>query len=209
MQVNPYFTRLACSALLLCGALGSGACATILGVDDRVLEESSDGGDSSTADADAGGIIAPGHDADAMSPDSSGKDADAAAPTFFCRGVAVSTCAGCSAGTAACRGTCVSDCANECDPATLGCFGCSSGTPLGTCEIASTAASCIAVPTYVHCACAMDAGTCPGANQVCVMNECRTCGEPMTVDEVCRDGTGMKKCKSATDPDPTKRLRCR
>ncbi len=200
------------TVLLACATLGSAACAAILGVDDRTLDEASDGTDASVSEPDAGADAArpapPAQDAGDASP-APDRDADAARPTVSCQGAPASTCAGCSAGTAACRGTCVSDCSNACDPATLGCFACPGGVATGTCEPLSADASCIANPAYVHCACTTDAGVCPGANQVCVMNECRTCGEPATVGEVCRDGTGMKRCKSATDPDETKRLRCK
>ena len=201
--------RLARTASVVAATLGSAACAVILGVDDRTLEEVSNEPDGSIPDAAL--PIPSDHDADAAAPDSSGHDADAdaAGPLLSCRDASVSTCAGCGAGTASCRGVCTSDCTNGCDPATLGCFRCGSGTPSGTCEPLSTDASCIANPIYVHCPCGADPAVCPGANQVCVGNLCRTCGEPGTVGEVCRDGTGMKKCKDATDPDETKRLRCK
>lgn len=140
--------------------------------------------------------------------------ADAAAPTpsdartFLCGTTAVATCAGCEAGAAACptTGTCVSDCRLECADASLGCVACSGGLASGFCEAVSPA-SCITNPEYEHCGCAV-ASDCAGANQVCVLGECRSCGEPMTDGEVCRSGTGMKKCK-ADDPKPENRFRCR
>ncbi len=199
--------RLALTVSLVGAAMGSAACAVILGVDDRTLDDVSNGPDGSVLDA-ASPVPSP-HDAEAAGPDSSDHDADAAGPLVSCQDAGVSTCAGCSAGAASCSGVCTSDCTNGCDPATLGCFSCAGGTPSGTCEPLSADASCIANPTYVHCACAADAGACPGANQVCVGNQCRTCGEPGTVGETCRDGTGKKECKSTMDPDPTKRLRCK
>ena len=201
--------RMARTVLLVGAGLGSAACAAILGVDDRTLEDAEGGPDGSVSDHDAASPIPSDHDAADARPSSSDRDADAAVPIYSCEGGAVATCAGCSAGTAACRGTCISDCSNACDPATLGCFSCAGGVPSGTCEPLSADASCIANPSYVHCACAADAGACPGANQVCVGNQCRTCGEPGTVGEICRDGTGKKECKAVTDPDPTKRLRCK
>jgi hypothetical protein len=197
------------AALLVCATLGSAACAAILGVDDRTLE---DGPDASIPEEDAASSPAPddaAKDAGPASPDAGADAADATGPLVSCQDASASTCAGCSAGTASCRGVCTSDCTNGCDPATLGCFKCASGRPSGTCEPLSTDASCIANPIYVHCPCGTDPSVCPGANQVCVGNLCRTCGEPGTVGEVCRDGTGMKKCKDATDPDETKRLRCK
>jgi hypothetical protein len=183
-------------------ALASGACAALLGIEERMLDEGpavDDGSPSSMTVVDA---AVP----DAEEPDT---DADAAPPVLACGDAAtVSSCSECSSGVATCGGSCVSDCTSACDPATLGCFTCSGGVPVGICEPATTNASCIANPLYAHCPCG-NAGDCPGANQVCVLNECRTCGEPLTAGEVCRDGTGKKVCKSATDPDPAKRLRCR
>jgi hypothetical protein len=199
--------RAARAALLGCATLGSVACAAILGVDDRTLE---DGPDASIPEQDAASPTATedaANDAGLTSSDHDAADADAG-PVLSCEGGPVSTCVGCSAGTAACQDVCTSDCTNGCDPATLGCFRCGGGTPSGTCEPLSADASCIANPNYVHCPC-IAAGTCPGANQVCVGNLCRTCGEPGTAGEVCRDGTGKKECKAITDPDPTKRLRCK
>jgi hypothetical protein len=208
MRLDRSLKRVACTALLACATLGSVACAAILGVDDRTLE---DGPDGSIPEEDAASPPASADaakDARPASSDAGADAADAAGPILSCEGGLVSTCAGCGAGTAACSGVCTSDCTNACDPATLGCFKCSGGTPSGTCEPLSADASCIANPNYVHCPC-LTASTCPGANQVCVGNLCRTCGEPATAGEVCRDGTGKKECKPITDPDPTKRLRCK
>lgn len=131
-----------------------------------------------------------------------------AADAFLCGEASVTTCVGCEAGAIACQGTktCVSDCFLECDAGTLGCAACSNGVAAGACE-PQTSASCLQDMTYDHCGCIV-AADCPGANQVCVLGTCRTCGEEQTKDEVCRDGTGGRKCK-ADDADLARRFRCR
>lgn len=128
---------------------------------------------------------------------------------FLCGDAEVSSCAGCEAGAAACPvdRTCVSDCFNQCgDGGLLGCFECTGGVALGKCEPPATA-SCLLDASYPHCAC-VNANDCPGGNQVCLGIACLTCGEPLTDTEVCRAGTGMKKCK-ANDPNLDNRYRCK
>ncbi|MBX3191953.1 MAG: hypothetical protein KF819_33490 [Labilithrix sp.] len=199
------------SLTVFAAALGVGACAAILGIDDRspddagpTAEGGPPGADTGTEDAADAGLD------DAQSGD---PDADAAPlPVYMCNGAPVTTCAGCAAGTAVCpaTNTCVASCLTECAPTTIGCYSCAGGQATGICELPTLDASCIANPAYLHCPCVGNsAATCPGPNQVCISDECRTCGEPMTLDQVCRDGTGQKKCKPVTEGDVTRRLQCK
>lgn len=118
------------------------------------------------------------------------------------------SCADCPDATVACPGattsTCVADCEKGCGAQRIGCFECvGGGAPVGRCY-EPDAAVCLQSPaSYMHCACAGGtAGTCPGANQVCVGNQCRSCGEPNTDEVVCKTNV---KCHGLADDD----FRCR
>ena len=102
------------------------------------------------------------------------------------------SCASCSQSILYCNATgiglgdCRADCAT-CAAGPIQCFSCGTpgSPPVGTCSM--TAADCGGAS--VPCPCASGKATdCPGTEQVCVQNQCLTCGGVGTDGQKCKNG---------------------
>lgn len=167
---------------------------------------------------DGGGADA-GHDAslpDGHVVDGGGDEAfvDAGAPVRCPDDASAASCAACDGGLfILCPATraCVEQCRDACPTGPIACGRCdplAGGAFTGaTCSPdLSPAASC--APS--GCACPTDdASSCPLDTMVCLAAQCATCGDLGTDDFVCKDGTGMKKCKNASDTKPGDRYLCK
>jgi hypothetical protein len=143
-------------------------------------------------------------------PDAGGFDAgpDASLPCpVLCRGVCVNDCTtcpdqllcgntcvagclGCASGEIACGTTCVQGCAG-CDAGSEACYSCTFDLPpkaSATCQRVD-GGSCSHTPAPCGCwTFYSNVGLCHGADEVCPLAACQTCGEPGTTGEICRDG---------------------
>jgi hypothetical protein len=120
-----------------------------------------------------------------------------------CGDKCVASCQGCASGSLFCpfsttisnsNGECVASCSSCQALGTDGgvaCFSCGAGGTQGSC--AATIDRCAADTTAGACPCAADAGNCPGATQVCVVNDggtgaCVPCGAQGTQGLGCSGG---------------------
>ncbi len=135
-------------------------------------------------------------------------------------------CSSCAGSPLLCgsQRTCLSACAQCTDDQNnqfpIECFACDAQHqhPLGTCESSDPGSYCLngnyfaAGGTSVyHCSCDGDAGSCPGASQICVAsgatNICLTCGEPVpgsSAGLLCKGGgtcdPDTRACAPSVDP---------
>jgi hypothetical protein len=135
----------------------------------------------------------------------SGADGQEGGPTacagVICNGkcVASNDCTSCVGAPLLCASqrVCLSGCAQCSDGPDsqfpIECFACDSqhANPTGTCEPADASSYCLSgnyfgaagMNATYHCSCDGDAGSCPGATQICVpigaTSLCVTCGEPV------------------------------
>jgi hypothetical protein len=149
-------------------------------------------------------------------PDAPSADAHEAGPPcagVICNGKCTDAtdCSSCTGAPLLCasQGTCLSACAKCADeqsnPLPIECYACDSNhqNPVGTCEPADSGSYCLSGDYFAsgganvyHCGCDGDAGSCPGASQICVPlgvgSFCVTCGEPVQGDAasgaVCKGG---------------------
>ena len=207
-------------------ALLLGACAaTLLGVAavaacgfSSVASGPADGA-AQLADSDVGTADAPPPtDADADAADA---DVLPEAGFYSCPdGTLVSDCSACGdvrdgGAVLSCPTTrsCVTSCPGSCAGRPIACVTCM-GSRLKAAQCSpdlSPMPSC--APST--CSCSGNGGItdCPLDQMVCLDvgggNDCVTCGDSNTGGQVCKDGTGMKKCKDLTESAVEKRYLCK
>jgi hypothetical protein len=203
--------RRAIGVVSLATSLGVAACTAVLGFPERFLDSSPgpDGSvdaDTARSDGEAGAVAdAPG--ADAGRETEGGADAAPDVPSYRCPdGSGVSDCRACSGGAfSLCQTRCVTDCLTGCDAGPIACVSCADG---GFSVICSADKAPAATCPASGCGCAGGVAQCPLDNMVCVTGACLTCGDTDTRGLVCRNGTGMKKCKDISDR-PEDRYLCK
>ncbi len=207
-----------------CGT-GSGGTGQVADAAQDVNEASTaDGaGEGSTAESGADAGVDARADASSDAPsdvlaEGDGNDGGAGCNVTNCGGACcgdkcVSSCTGCAEGTSFCpfsttvpnsNGKCITACA-ACDSPGFAdggvtCFSCAGGTPPIMCE--PTLAECATSASLGACSCASgDAGSCPGAMQVCSAPDaaapmtCLSCGQEGTDGLSCGNG---KTCHQAS-----------
>ncbi len=165
------------------------------------IDASTDGSSSEASSADAMDELGDAtSDAAVDAPDDGDAGADAFVAdsgTLHCGGGFVSSCLACPGAQALCGDTCIANCHDNCPSAPIQCFACAAGNvpSFQQCTPTTDSGGCITLPN-IRCTCAVsnDAGECPGPTQICNGGQCLACGEMNTDTQVCKLGTGQRKC---------------